>query len=261
VNEAPDREIEMRGAAGSVEVGTEVGTDVRAAHVGQGREEIARHGVAVRVRGQVPPEPLPERVLAEQRERGVEERAALAVRRIEVRRLEHVLRIDRVRIGPLGGDAVVAQHVVELSHLAHFAAQLRVALVGEPVAEPVRERLVQPEVVPPLERDEVAEPHVRELVRHDLRDLAAVPDGRAADLRQVLRRHHDGGGILHRSEREARDHDPVELPVGVRDPEPLLEARQRASRSHPRRARRRPPRREASRSSQGRSCPSTRSGT
>ena len=69
--------------------------------------------------------------------------------------------------------------------------------VGQAAVGQVRgERLVQPEVVPPAHRDEIAEPHVGELMEHHLAAHEALRvGGRVAEEQAVVQRH--GAHVLH----------------------------------------------------------------
>ena len=106
------------------------------------------------------------------------------------------------------------------------------------VRHPRREAFVQPDVVPPLHRDEVAEPLVRHLVREDLGDefprLLGRRNGVGEQERLAIE---DRGGVLHGPRREIRDADDVELlerifdaVVAVVEPQVLLGRVQRERR-------------------------------
>ena len=94
---------------------------------------------------------------------------------------------------------------------------------------PLGERLVEPQVVPPLHRDEVAEPHVRQLVQDRQRPAL---DDRLGDLGpediHLVVRH--GSGVLHRAHVVFGGEDLVVLREGVRVVELVLEERESALR-------------------------------
>ena len=95
------------------------------------------------------------------------------------------------------------------------------------VGHPGRERLVEPQVVPPHHRDQVAEPLVRELVGDHLRDALLHVErcgGRIEQQRHLAKG--DRPGVLHRAGLEVGHADLIQLPVGVRLPEVVLEERQ-----------------------------------
>ncbi len=90
-----------------------------------------------------------------------------------------------------------------------------------------REAFVEPPGRPPLHRDEVSEPLVRELVIDHLRDPLARGDGRILGVdeeRRLAVRHK--APVLHRSGREVGQRDHVELGQRVRDAEPVGEVRE-----------------------------------
>jgi hypothetical protein len=85
--------------------------------------------------------------------------------------------------------------------------------------------------VPPAHRHEVAEPHVRELVRDRLGDVELFDVGRERRVQEQQRlavRHE--AGVLHRALREVRDRRLVELPLGIRDRVVLAEPVERVGR-------------------------------
>ena len=111
-------------------------------------------------------------------------------------RLLHV-RERRPRLGVLGGLGL-AQHRGER-----------------------RERLVEPQVVPPLHRDEVAEPHVRHLVQHG---LGAPLVGRPGDLaaKDVVLQERHRARVLHRAGVELGNEQLVVLAERVRHAEVVV---------------------------------------
>ena len=56
--------------------------------------------------------------------------------------------------------------------------QLGAPLVADAISHPVGEALVEPDVVPPRRRDQIAEPLVRQFVRHDHSEGLLVAGGR-----------------------------------------------------------------------------------
>ena len=132
-------------------------------------------------------------------------------------------RIDGVRAGePIEAERAGAVVLEALPH-APFGAPL----VDHAIRHPGGERLVQPEVVPPRHGDQVAVPHVGQLVRDDLGGPFALRQrhGGRVDEQQRLAKEHRAG-VLHRPGFEVRHCDHVELGVGVRDGEVVLETGQ-----------------------------------
>ena len=90
----------------------------------------------------------------------------------------------------------------------------------------LRERLVEPEVVPPLHRHEVAEPHVRHLVADRVgARQQLVAGGRPAV--EVLVAEGDAARVLHRARVELGHEDLVVLPERVADAEEGVEVVER----------------------------------
>ena len=96
----------------------------------------------------------------------------------------------------------------------------RQRLVGGPGGE----ALVQPDVVPPLHRHQVAEPLVGDLVGDDRgHRLERVHRRRRLVGQQQPLAEGDGAGVLHRPGGEVGDADDVELAEGVGDAEVVVE--------------------------------------
>src|SRR5207245_8151889 len=79
------------------------------------------------------------------------------------------------------------------------------------------ESLVETDAVPPAHRDEVAEPHVRVLVRDDVGDALELGVGRRAlvDEQRCLPER-DRAQVLHRARRKVRDREEVEIVDRIR---------------------------------------------
>ena len=92
------------------------------------------------------------------------------------------------------------------------------------VGRPGGKAFIQPEVVPPLHGDQVAEPLVREFVRDDRgHRLAHANRGRGFVDEQHALAEGDGAGILHGSGGEVGHADDVELAERISDPEVVVE--------------------------------------
>ncbi len=85
--------------------------------------------------------------------------------------------------------------------------------VADPEAHPVGEAFVQPDVVPPGRGDEIAEPLVCQLVRHNHAEGALLPGGGLFVHDQDRIVIEIGPGILHRPRQDRRG-DLVELGIG-----------------------------------------------
>ncbi len=170
------------------------------------RHQVVEHRVAPRVDAEVGAQPLDERVLADVGHQLLEDARALGVGdRVEVR---HRLR----DVGHLAADGVGRRrHVLPVA--AHLAGgEEGRPLVGElgavdpgPVRGPGRERLVEPQVVPPPHRDQVAEPHVRHLVEQDLGAHRTLAVGRGAAVEHAVGPGHRAP-VLHRAAHVGHEH-------------------------------------------------------
>ena len=98
---------------------------------------------------------------------------------------------------------------------------------------PRSESFVEPQVVPPAHRDQVAEPLMRDLVRGDVEDalLVRLRGDRRIEQHRVLERE-DRAPVLHRAEEAAaaRRGDVVELRQRVRSAEVIVVLAQHAHR-------------------------------
>ena len=175
------------------------------AGLGQLLDELVQVGVAVLVRLQVRVDALQEHVVTEVLGQLLEDRGALGVRDpVEVvERLAGVL--QAVRRDRVGRAALVRLQAPPLADEGEVDPVAAVAgrVLGHPVRHVLRERLVQPHVVPPLHGDHVAEPHVRHLVHDDPGPRAALRLGRLAAEDQVVGERH-AARVLHRAEVEVR---------------------------------------------------------
>ena len=138
---------------------------------------------------------LDEGVQADPRDELLEHRGALGVGdhvEVDLDRVQvDVVGRDRVRRGQLvGAVAGLLAGVGEAGPGVGVLGRLGLA----PVAGPLGERLVEPQVVPPLHGDEVAEPHVRHL----------VGDHGRAELEERARLAASGGGTRRAASRSRR---------------------------------------------------------
>ena len=188
----------------------------------QRAQQVAQGRVAPRVPLEVHPQPGQEVLQPHVGHQLLEHRGALGVGdAVEVD-------LDRLQVRDVGGDRVRGRHLVlpvcpGLLHAGERGPRggvVGAADLGEH-AGPGRERLVQPQVVPPAHGDQVAEPHVRHLVQHR---LAAALVEVAGDLRpedEVLQERH-AAGVLHRSGVELGHEALVVLAERVRHAERLV---------------------------------------
>ena len=196
---------------------------VAAGALRQRRQQVGQRGVAVLVLAEVPLHAGEELVLADVGDQLLEHRGALGVGdAVEVD-------LDGGDVGDVRGDRVgggqlvlgVGPGLLGVGERRPGGRVLgRLGLAQR--ADVGRERLVEPQVVPPAHGHEVAEPHVRELVQDRLRaPLVGGPaDLRAEDV--VLEEGHRAG-VLHRPGVELRHEELVVLVERVRVVEDLVE--------------------------------------
>ncbi len=174
--------------------------------------EIGVLGVPVRVLRQVRAHARTELVGAEVLLEHAKDSGALLVGQDVVHALGVVRRVHRVldgaraleRVGLECGGAIEAERVPHVPLGLHG--------VDADLRHERRERLLEPESVPPAHGHEVAEPHVRDLVRDHVRDheLLGLGRGRRIDEEQGLAEGHQTE-VLHRAGGEVGQADEIEL--------------------------------------------------
>jgi hypothetical protein len=161
------------------------------------REQVGELRVPEGVPTEVRAEPGDELALAHPGDELLEGRGPLGVGdpvEADLDRLEVLeVRRDRVR----GRQLVLAVGpVLALVGETRPRLVVRRSLHRGVVRGPLGERLVEPQVVPPAHRDQVAEPHVRQLVQHRVGALLVEPPSLLA-AREVLVAKRDAPGVLH----------------------------------------------------------------
>lgn len=91
----------------------------------------------------------------------------------------------------------------------------------------VRHHFLHPDVVEPPHRHQIAEPHVRRLMRDHARPAQQLPLCRGLIQHQAPGVVQNGPGMLHAPELERRDQHKIELPPRIRNCRVLLQPRQR----------------------------------
>ena len=182
-------------------------------------EEIIERRVAVGVVAEVRPRSGEEGVLADERDQLLEHRGALGIRdavEVQLGRLEvRDVRDDRVRRRQLillvrPGLAAVRERRPRVAESGGRDRDMGSHVVGE--------RLLEPEVIPPRHRHEVAKPHVRHLVEDRVRPRLMLRVRRRSAEDELLRER-DEPGILHRAEVVFGNEDLVVLAPRVVDAE------------------------------------------
>ncbi len=191
--------------------------------LGEHRQQVGQGGVAEGVALEVPPRALEERLRPDVRHQLLQHRRALGVGdavEVELGVLQVVdVRRDRVRrrqlVLPVGpGLAAVGEG--DPPGVVPGRGDLRVR------AHEVRERLLQPQVVPPLHGDQVAEPHVRHLVQDDVGPGLVGGVGHLGAEDELLAEG-DQARVLHRADVVLRYERLVVLAEGVRVVELVVE--------------------------------------
>ena len=195
----------------------------------EGAPEIVRRRVRLGVSAEVDPDAFAERVLAKVSLDHPEDRRAFRVGdRVEpLRRFLRALGLDRDRVRRREGVQVECARVIrdEIAPVAPLGVERGRRLL----ADERRERLVEPEIGPPAHRDQVAPPHVRELMRGGREHTLHRGDRRVATVGgEQPRSVRDRAGILHRARFEVGDADRVDLVIGVGDGRVTLEPLHRA---------------------------------
>ena len=187
--------------------------------------QVVEPGVGERVAAEVVTQPRHEGVLADEGDQLVQDALPLDVGdRVEVRH-------RRGDVGDVAADRVARRAHVHLVGGALGRRQEGRPLVGErtgtrhaPVGRPRREGLVEPEVVPPLHRHQVAEPHVGHLVEDELGPYGTLRVGRGSAEQLAVAVGH-AAPVLHRAA-EVGHEDLVVALLRERAREPLAEERE-----------------------------------
>ncbi len=200
------------------------GRQVAARGALQGRQKVLQLGVAPGVLAEVVADAGQEVVEPDVGHELLEHRGALGVGdAVEVD-------LDGLHVGDVGGDRVRGGKLVlpvgpGLLDVGEGGPRRLAPAGGLGLAQHRhvgRERLVQPQVVPPAHGDQVAEPHVGHLVQDRLGAALhdGVGDARAED---VVLQEGDRPGVLHRARVELRHEQLVVLAEGVADAEDPVE--------------------------------------
>ena len=190
-------------------------------------EEVRERGVSPRMGGEVAVHPDQEGLMADVGDQLLDHRRALRVGDpVEVQ--VHSPRVRRCRPRPGASTAAGPERRPTPSAPGRTPSSLREpGRVGRRAeARPLREGLVEPQVVPPPHRDQVSEPHVRHLVQddHGPRLASGIGHPGPEDGRLLAEGHQ--AGVLHRTEVELRDRHLVVLAERVGHIERALVVRQ-----------------------------------
>ncbi len=174
--------------------------------------EVVGGRVGIGVRSQVTTQAVAEDVGAEVRLEHAEHGPAFLVGDL-VEHFEDAGLARRRRIHrPRRRAGVAGERRFEVEPPAQGDLPLRIRFVHHLDGDPVGERFVQPEVVPPCRGDQIAEPLVRELVGHEIGDRLALPRrGAALVEQQPVLVVGDQPPVFHRAAAHAGHRDLVEL--------------------------------------------------
>ena len=190
--------------------------------------QVGGLGVAVAMSGKVTADAFAEALHSEVLLEHPKKAAALLVGEGIEHRVDLVGRAHRELDGARRVEPVEGERHLPVATEIHPALVLGLEVVQAAKGHVGRERLVQPDAVPPAHGHEVAEPHVRDLVLDDLGDAFQLVTGRVGGVgeqRGLTERH--ASEVLHRTEGEVGDRDEVELVTWVGLVEVLREVTQR----------------------------------
>ncbi len=218
----PSRATFTSGKPGcSVQAGRDF-ADRFAGDFGQRLPEIRGRGVRIFVRRDVFADAVAENIVAEKTLEHANDRLPFAVGDFVEGAVRFRLGRDRL-LHRMRGRARVGLHRRILRRTdppgriaRDIAAQpfipLGIEMIGALRAHPGGEAFVQPEIVPPRHRDEIAKPLVRHLVRDDREDvLLRVSRGSFRIEKQDALVVGDAAPVLHRAAETAGERDQVEL--------------------------------------------------
>ena len=189
-------------------------------------EQIVQLGVAPRVLGEVLVKPGEELALAHPCHELSERRGPLRVGdAVEVH--PHRVEVDHVRRDRVSGGKLVLPVGPGLAEVGEGgpclgeSSRMHVGVVRRPLGE----GLVQPQIVPPLHGDEIAEPHMSHLVQDGVGSLLV---GRLGDTRteDEIFQESDAARVLHGPRVELGDEELVVLSEGIRNLKLFLEERE-----------------------------------
>ncbi len=184
--------------------------------------------VPVLVMGHVLPDPRPELLFPEVLLEHPHDRGALLVGED----VEHPLRVGGRDHGVLDGTGRLQGVRVEGAGTGEAEADPPLPLgavgIGDLELHEGGEGLVEPDAVPPLHRDEIAEPHVRQLVCDHVHDVLQLALGRLVRVgEEEGLPERDAAEVLHGPEGEVGDGDEVHGIARVRDVEVVGEVGER----------------------------------
>ena len=208
--------------AGAIEEGVERCPHVLAGGLRDGGEKLVARGVAEAVRFEVGMDAATERVFADPALEHPNDAGPLLVGDAVEAVLDVVVGRDRLPDRARAREGVRAHRALHALEQVEATADLRVPHVADLRGGPRREGFVEPKVVPPGHRDQIAEPLVRELVGDDLTEPAELPVRRRLRVEEeAVLGEHDRARVLHRP-LAIGDREEIEFVVRVGNAEVLL---------------------------------------
>ncbi len=171
------------------------------------------------------------RILAEPFLEHAQHRRAFLIRDAVERVLDVAVIVDRLADLARRQQAVAAHRVARGIQPFQFALILRPQRDGFLALRPRRERLVEPDVVPPRHGDEIAEPLMRHFMRSDVERGAKRIGRRVIVGAQQCVAEGDQTRVFHRARAEIRRAEQIELVPRIRDVGVFLEVRDDVRRS------------------------------
>ena len=141
---------------------------------------------------------------------------------------------EKVRDGPhrlpdgaSGEPGVLRVGLLRVGEARDVGVEFGIDLHHDLVAHPLRERFVEPEIVPPLHGHEISEPHVRQFVGRESRERSALGDAHALRVEEkILVGVRDGARVLHRTVDVFGDGEKIEFVERIAPSEIALQAGQ-----------------------------------
>ena len=189
--------------------------------------QIRRGRVAVLMRGDIVPNPLPEDVLSQELLQHTKNRCAFLIGQC----VEHLLRLGRR--ADFGTDrtrrvqGIHAEGNLFVPGELHPRLPIRSPVIHNFAGEPGRKGFIQPEVLPPPHRYEIAKPLVDDLVGNDICHTPKAVRRSFGDVNEkTILAKEDRSPVLHGAHCKVRHTDKIQLRDGIFQAEIVVQPRQ-----------------------------------